>query len=543
MLNLMNIRISMLKKFFIIVLGALSTNLWAVETKVDTITVKTTGASSSSAVEWTYTGASTITYAGKSAKVDGKDQIQITGKQNKGNGIVSTNSLKDYYLREVRIAWADATYSADRNMIIFGNTKQFTIADLFNSTVISNNAIDTIGTGSNEGKHTSIATITHNYPYMGLRIQKDAAYIDTIYLVWDKKTEDGDEVTLQSISLDKDTLFMETEDEEQLTVSYLPTNATYKGVTWTSCNNNIATVTNGTVQAVSPGGTYIVATSTDGQELTDTCYVGVRKKDIFKGLELYNKITDIDSLHNGDSIILVYEKGKVGSSKFEEYEIKGTPAGRLTASVGWKAQSGDTIGFSPTTIEDLHLYKTEQGWQIKVIVWEPDEYDTEFFKPVEYLLRANATNKLKIKGEGTTFWNISFTETGDANITNKNADAGSIRYNNGFTTYGSKSQVEAIQIYRKLGQFTDTTTFVPPIVIDDEEEEQGDEEKDDDEEQEDEEQEEKTDDEEQEEDKPIEDGIKDIYKPQEGTRYNLLGIPVSDQYKGIVIRNGEMYLQ
>ena len=70
----------------------------------------------------------------------------------------------------------------------------------------------------------------------------------------------------------------EGENQINLTVSILPENASYKTCTWSSSNPNVATVSaDGTVTAVSPGVTEIVATSGDGFS-SDTCVVTVYGK-------------------------------------------------------------------------------------------------------------------------------------------------------------------------------------------------------------------------------------------------------------------------
>ena len=82
-----------------------------------------------------------------------------------------------------------------------------------------------------------------------------------------------------SLTLDNEVLEMYIGDAVQLTATVLPDNATNKVVTWTSSDDEVATVDeNGNVTAVSIGTATITATTTDGSNLTATCEVTVEQK-------------------------------------------------------------------------------------------------------------------------------------------------------------------------------------------------------------------------------------------------------------------------
>ena len=87
----------------------------------------------------------------------------------------------------------------------------------------------------------------------------------------------GDEVELESISL-PETATVRLGSRLTLTPTYNPSNATNKVVTWSSSNEDVATVDNaGTVTPVSVGSTTITATSQDG-EIQATCTVTVAER-------------------------------------------------------------------------------------------------------------------------------------------------------------------------------------------------------------------------------------------------------------------------
>lgn len=78
-----------------------------------------------------------------------------------------------------------------------------------------------------------------------------------------------------SVSLDKSELMLAVNQTASLKATVLPSTALLKGVTWTSTNSTVATVSaNGEVTAHSLGNTTIVATTQDGG-FTATCNVNV----------------------------------------------------------------------------------------------------------------------------------------------------------------------------------------------------------------------------------------------------------------------------
>ncbi len=82
-------------------------------------------------------------------------------------------------------------------------------------------------------------------------------------------------VAVTSITLNKTSLELVEGDTGTLTASVSPDDATDKSVSWTSSNSGVATVTNGTVSAISEGESIITAKAGDK---TATCRVTVQKK-------------------------------------------------------------------------------------------------------------------------------------------------------------------------------------------------------------------------------------------------------------------------
>ena len=82
-----------------------------------------------------------------------------------------------------------------------------------------------------------------------------------------------DQIPINSITLNKTSLNLQTNGTYSLIATISPSNATYKKVSWSSSNLSVATVTNGKVKAVGIGQTIITAKANNN--LTATCVVNV----------------------------------------------------------------------------------------------------------------------------------------------------------------------------------------------------------------------------------------------------------------------------
>lgn len=81
-------------------------------------------------------------------------------------------------------------------------------------------------------------------------------------------------VAVTSVTVFSKTLNLEVGQTRTLTATVTPDNATDKTVTWTSSNDKVATVVDGTVAAVGEGTATITATAANGKK--DTCKVTVK---------------------------------------------------------------------------------------------------------------------------------------------------------------------------------------------------------------------------------------------------------------------------
>lgn len=93
-----------------------------------------------------------------------------------------------------------------------------------------------------------------------------------------KSDDDGDDdVSVTGVSLDKPSAELKVGDTLSLTATIEPANATNPNVTWSSSDENVATVKNGTVTAVAVGTAVIIVKTADGGKEA-SCTITVKEK-------------------------------------------------------------------------------------------------------------------------------------------------------------------------------------------------------------------------------------------------------------------------
>ena len=98
-----------------------------------------------------------------------------------------------------------------------------------------------------------------------------------------------EQVAVTGMTLEKKSIEVEKGKTETINAIITPENATRKGITWTSSDTNVATVTNGVVKGISAGTATITATTKDGG-FTDTCEVYCRFCLLQVPQNLYNSL-------------------------------------------------------------------------------------------------------------------------------------------------------------------------------------------------------------------------------------------------------------
>lgn len=89
--------------------------------------------------------------------------------------------------------------------------------------------------------------------------------------------DDDDDVPVTEVSLDKTSAELDVGGTLTLTATVAPDTATNKNVSWSSNNENVATVENGTVTAVAAGTADITVKTADGGKEA-ACTITVKEK-------------------------------------------------------------------------------------------------------------------------------------------------------------------------------------------------------------------------------------------------------------------------
>ena len=132
----------------------------------------------------------------------------------------------------------------------------------------SNENIATVANGVVTGIAEGTTTITVK--------TQDGSFEDTCEVTVEKVQLEPIPVAVTGVTLDKETVTIKEGETATLKATVLPENATNKNVTWSSSNENIATVANGVVTGIAEGTTTITVKTQDGS-FEDICQVIVEK--------------------------------------------------------------------------------------------------------------------------------------------------------------------------------------------------------------------------------------------------------------------------
>lgn len=206
-------------------------------------------------------------------------------------------------------------------------------------------------------------------------------------------------IAISSVSIDKDSINLEVGQEQAVSVSYLPSNASNKSFKWTSSDNSIATVNSGKIVGVAKGTVTITCESNNG--IKDTLKVTVTKQTVEEATDIYLNKSNV-TLQKGETkqlratILPLTVTGTVVWASGNESVVKVDQNGLLTAvGVGTTtigatyngkvAKATVIVAYQPIydsgakTLElltdTLKVTMTENGSTKVVRVWVADPYN------------------------------------------------------------------------------------------------------------------------------------------------------------------------
>lgn len=369
---------------FLLVMMINIKNVYAIKINKDEITLgigysenlNVSGASSNS-VTWTSTneGIITVNNGLVTAKSVGTAYISVT--DGVGSDTCKINVINNF------VPVSNISLSKNEDTIKVGETKKI------GASILPNNA--TNKTISYSSMNTAIAKVDTSGNVTGVAV--GSTYIS---LVAESKSvlykidvvNPPKDIKLSSISI-PGTYELTEGGTGKLTVTYSPSNATNKNITWKSSNNGIVTVdSGGNLKAIAPGSATITATSKDGNHVA-TSKITVNALDkTLKGISL-NK-TEI----------------KLEIGKTEKLTVNYNPNNTDTKGVSWrssnstiaKVEEGVITAIKPGNVE-IKVTSDEGNFQAvcKVTVLSP---------PIDSISFKNETEEVFL-GETVTLETVS----------------------------------------------------------------------------------------------------------------------------------------
>ena len=161
----------------------------------------------------------------------------------------------------------------------------------------------------------------------------------------------GEVVPVTEITLNTTYLELLKDGTSQLTATISPANATYKGITWTSSDESVATVdATGKVTAVNPGKSFITATTADGAKAV-SCEVTVYQLaqsitldhtwlEMYVGDEPVTLVATVLPENTRDKSVIWTSSDKYVAEVDEEGKVTAVHKGKATITVSAKDGSG-----------------------------------------------------------------------------------------------------------------------------------------------------------------------------------------------------------
>ena len=184
-------------------------------------------------------------------------------------------------------------------------------------------------------------------------------------------------IPVENVVLNQDNVTLNIGETSTLQATITPDNATNKTVTWTSEDENIASVDDGIVTAIGPGETTITVTTEDGEK-TATCKITVMEEEeelismiSYDYTELTNQNVTATITFNRDDVTITNNNGnnkyvfeENGTFIFEYVDSEGNVSQNI-ARVTWIDKEGPQININYETINNGKSSKSKPYKQMK----------------------------------------------------------------------------------------------------------------------------------------------------------------------------------
>lgn len=148
---------------------------------------------------------------------------------------------------------------------------------------------------------------------------------------------------------------------KKMTVSFAPSDTTQKGITWTSSNNKVATVSGGTVKAAGSGTATITAKTSNGKTASAKVTVNDGCINVKNGLYCINtKVGSgftLDVAGNGTSDGTNVQIYKNNGSMAQKFQVESVGNGWYVMSNTYPKKCLDVQGASGKSGTNVHLYR------------------------------------------------------------------------------------------------------------------------------------------------------------------------------------------
>ena len=294
--------------------------------------------------------------------------------------------------------------------------------------------------------------------------------------------QDPNFVSLEAITMKTETLDLKIGETGWLGVTYTPTNAGDKVLTWSSSNTSVARVSEGTVTAVGKGTAIITATSRDGAK---TATAKVTVDDGTVALESISLKTTKLSMNTGEKAILyavynpsdVTDKVLYWTSSNENVarvsEGNVTAVGKGTAIITATSRDGNKTASCQVTVEDGTVKLTSLTLKSNMEILTKGENTTIYavYNP------SNVTDKVLYWSSSNTNvarvseGNVTAIGNGTATITATSRDGGktatcTVTVGNGTVSLQKLTLNSSMEILTKGSSKTIYATYNPSNVTD-----------------------------------------------------------------------------